>query len=681
MPGYRHRPRSRRLSQAASNVVRIAGLSLSVLACSAAGAQTGTQTTPPDASNTPVSTPAGTLAASATKNTPASASRHPVSESQARQADDAYLEGAKQIEHMNLAAAERSFAKAVQLNPDKQEYILSLAVTREQRVTELVQSAAKARLLGDDKHADELLAEAKAIDPENSVVTQHLGVDASPRPRIVEAESLPGRKPSDAFGGPIELEPAAGTKSFHLRGSEQEVIRSVYSTFGITVTFDESFTGSRQVKFDLDDVDFTAATHVLRDLTHVFAVAVQPKAALVAKDTAEDRERLMPLVEETIYLPGISSDEMKELADVARNIFDLKQVTASPTGGTILVRGDESTLRLLNATYADMVDGGSDVQLDIHLYEVDKSHIVNIGAQLPNSAGVFSAATELQSVLNQNQSLINQAVAAGVIKLTGNPSVDIPAELGVLYAAGQLSSISQITGLLGLFGKYAGFPLAGLYLSGSSTFNLALNSSDTRTLDDIKVRASDNQSVNFRSGTRYPITTSTYSSGVSSSLSSSVAGLSVGGTSVSSLLNQYLGTSSVTIPQIQYEDLGISVKAKPRILRTGDVHLDLELKIEALSGGSNDGIPILNSRALTSTVTVPAGQTALLATEVTRNEARSVDGLPGLSELPGFQGTDKDSDLEHDELLITITPHIVRAGMVRVASRRLAVEHTPPAAQ
>jgi general secretion pathway protein D len=187
--------------------------------------------------------------------------------------------------------------------------------------------------------------------------------------------------------------------------------------------------------------------------------------------------------------------------------------------------------------------------------------------------------------------------------------------------------------------------------------------------------------VNFRSGTRYPITTSTYSTGVSSSLASSVAGLSVGGTSLSSLLNQYLGTSSVTIPQIQYEDLGITVKAKPRILRTGDVHLELDMKIEALSGGSNDGIPILNNRSITSTITVPAGQTALLASELTRDEVGSIDGLPGLSELPGFQGTDKEADIASDELLITITPHIVRAGSMRVASRRLAVEHMPSAAQ
>ena len=65
--------------------------------------------------------------------------------------------------------------------------------------------------------------------------------------------------------------------------------------------------------------------------------------------------------------------------------------------------------------------------------------------------------------------------------------------------------------------------------------------------------------------------TATYSSGISSSLASSVAGLTVNGTSVSSLLSQYLGSTQTTIPQIQYEDLGITLKLTP----VSYTHLDV----------------------------------------------------------------------------------------------------------
>jgi Flp pilus assembly secretin CpaC len=236
-------------------------------------------------------------------------------------------------------------------------------------------------------------------------------------------------------------------------------------------------------------------------------------------------------------------------------------------------------------------------------------------------------------------------------------------------ASGTVSA-SQYTNLLGIFG--GGLTFAGLYLGSNSSFNLALNSTDVRLLDDVQIRSSNRQPVNFRAGTRYPIVTATYSSGVSSSLASSLSGLNVNGTSVSSLLSQYLGNSSVNVPQFQYEDLGITLKMTPRILQSDEVSLALDMKIEALAGSSINSIPILNNRALTSTITIPAGQTAMLATLVTTNETKALTGLPGLSELPGFQGTEQDRQKSSTELLITITPHIIRSGRIQVSSRRIA---------
>jgi len=664
-------PSHSRVSRLLLHVAAIAAFGISVQLSTPAFAQ--------DNAAVPASVPAGVLAARpASVATPHAA----VSAHQAHEADDAYLEGAKQLEKNDLVAAEKSFARAVELNPGKQEYVLSLAVVREHRLTELVQQAAKARLLGDNTRADELLAEARTLDPDNNIVTQHLGVDASPLPTFIDTANL--RANSPAFDGPIEFAPTPGIKSLHHTGGSQDIIRAVYKDFGITVTFDSSVTANQQLKFDLDDVDFATATHFLAQLTHTFAVPVQPNSALIAKDSPENRDRLAPLIEETVYLPGLPADVMTDMANLARNIFDLKQVTASPTGGDILLRGDENTLRLLNATYADMLDGGSDVLLDIRMYEIDKTHLQNIGASLPSSAGVFSVTAELQTIVSQNQTLINEAISAGQLVLTNNYFENLALEAGVLLASGAVT-LPQYSNLLGVFGalgsytnaagKVVGVPLAGLFLGSSSTFNLLLNSTDVRMLDEVQIRSGDNQPANFRAGTRYPITTSTYSSGISSSLAASVSNLKINGTSVSSLLSQ-LGGTSTTVPQIQYEDLGITIKVTPKIQRSGNVSLTpLDMKIEALGSGSLNGIPVLNSRTLTSTITIPVGQTALLASEISRNESRDIDGIPGLSELPGFQGTDKDDEIDSGELLITITPHVVRTGSMRITSRRLAIDH------
>lgn len=597
----------------------------------------------------------------------AASSRTKVTAKQAREADDAFLEGARNVEHNDLPAAVKSFARAVELNPTKQDYILALAVVREHTLSALVQDAAKARLMGNDARADALLAQARALDPDNSIIAQHM-LNADPLPTRVDATQLPGSGKAPELGGPVELSPDSGKHSIHARGGTQELVRAVYEAYGIKPTFDPSVSGGAQGKLDLDDVDFATAARVVNQMTHVFAVPVQAKTALIAKDTPDQRGLLAPLVEENIYLPGMTGDQMNELATMARTVFDLKQVTASPATGDLLVRGDEGTLRLLNATYADMLDGGSDVLLDVRLYEVDKTHTRTIGTQLPSSVGAFSVAAEAQQLVTANQTLINQAIANGAT-FTGTPLQILIEEAAFLISSGAVNA-AQFTNLIGILG--GGLSLAGVYLGSNASFNALLNSSDTRTLDAIQLRAGNAQATNFRAGSRYPVVTSTYSSGISSALSSQLAGINVNGTSVSSLLSKYLGSSSVSIPQIQYEDLGVTLKVTPRIQRDGGVSMQLDLKIEALAGGSINNIPILNNRQITSTINIPSGQTAMLVSQVSQNESKAIQGLPYLSELPGFQGTYRSDEKDTGELLITITPHIVRQQAMRIASQRLS---------
>ncbi len=56
---------------------------------------------------------------------------------------------------------------------------------REDRVAELVQRAGKDRLMGKDAEADSLLAQARAIDPDNTFLKQH------PVPGSLQAAMLP----------------------------------------------------------------------------------------------------------------------------------------------------------------------------------------------------------------------------------------------------------------------------------------------------------------------------------------------------------------------------------------------------------------------------------------------------------------------------------------------------------
>lgn len=624
------------------------------------------------AADTPASVPAGLDAPSAPRPDSANATVTPdIPAKQVREAEDAYLQGAKAIDHKDLEAAEKDFARAAQLNPKNRDYTLALIVTREHRLSELVGQAAKQRLLGNDQRAERLLEEARKIDPNNAIVAQHF--ESPTRPgvsQIPDADPLAG-----SLGGPVQFEPKPGKQDVHLRGGASDILRSLYAQFGITASFDSSVRSAFPIKLDLQGVTFEQATRIASQMTQTFAIPVQPHTALIAEDTEDNRKRLEPVVEETLYMPGLQENQMTEMANLARTVFDLPLVTASPSTDTIVLRGDPDNLKVLNATYNGLLNGSSDVMLDIKMYEVDRTNTHNLGVQLPSSIGVFSIAQEAQSLVTANQSIISQAIASGAITLTSNPLTNLLAEAAFLIGSGVVSA-PQYTNLLGVFGN--GLTLSGVYIGSGTTINLLLNSSDVRTLDALDVRAGSNQDATFRVGSRYPITTSTYTYGVQGAAASAVAGLNINGTSVSSLLQQYLGNSQVTVPQIQFEDLGITLKATPSILRDGTVQLKLDMKIEALGSTSLNGIPVLNSRQLTSIATIPAGQTALLASEVSSQETRAITGLPGLSDLPGFQSTtNENKEVDTGELLITITPHVVRAGGLHIASRPLLMPYNP----
>jgi type II secretory pathway component GspD/PulD (secretin) len=104
------------------------------------------------------------------------------------------------------------------------------------------------------------------------------------------------------------------------------------------------------------------------------------------------------------------------------------------------------------------------------------------------------------------------------------------------------------------------------------------------------------------------------------------------------------------------------LKATPTVQKSGAIKLKIELKIEALNGGSLNNIPVLNNQQFDSDATMNDGDTALLVSSVTRSEAASLSGYPGLAQLPGFQTAtaDKITNTDSSELLLLITPHVTR---------------------
>ena len=584
-----------------------------------------------------------------------------------RAAEDAYLSGARLLDHNDLTGAELKFRRAVALNSSNRDYALALSLTHERHVTELIQQAGKARLLGQHEKAETLLAEARLLDPDNGIVGPR--VDNGELPKAFHPEIEPWIREDPAITGPVTLQPNPGQKSFHLHSDEQDVIRQVLSSYGIRPTFDESVQKD-DLRFNLDESSYQQAVPVLLNITHLFAVPMDAKSVFIAKDTPENRQRLERQLQETIYIPGMTNEEMDSFGTLIKNIFDIKEVTVGKSSGTLVIRAPQETLTYINLTLADLIDGGSEVLIDLQLYSVDTTKQRNIGAQLPQQAGIYNVNSAAQNIVSSNQDLVNQAIAQGLVP-AGSSNITIAL---ALIASGLVQS-TLLSNTVGFFG--GGLTATGVTVNQFAAFNLSLSSSDTRALNDIQIRVGDRQTATFRIGERYPITTATYSSGVSSS--SVPPNTTINGVSVASLLNSAVG-STATIPQIQYEDLGLTLKATPTVQKSGAVKMHLDLKIEALNGASLNNIPVLNSEQFASDVTVDDGETALMVSSLTKSESASLSGYPVLSELPGFQTATATRLTETDssDLILLVTPHITRRRSNITVGPRIAINLPEP---
>jgi type II secretory pathway component GspD/PulD (secretin) len=551
-------------------------------------------------------------------------------------AKSAFSQGLKRQREKRTDEAFRQFETAARLAPADVSYITAREMTRQQLVFDHLERGNSELLKGQQVEALAAFRNALYLDPQNEFAQQRLrdalgewAPKTSAAPRVL------------ADAGEIQVSPNQVRVDFHYRGDSRGLLTQVAAAFGVTVVFDDSVV-SRPARFDVNDVDFYGAMHAVCQVTHTFWTSMAEKQILLASDIAENHRLFDRMALRAFYLPGVSApQDLNDIVNMLRTVFEIRLVTPQQGRQTIVVRAPERILDAATQFMQNLGDSRPQVMLDVHVYEISQTLTRQMGLQIPNQFKLFNIpAGALAALGGQNiQQLINQLISGGGINQANSQS------LSALLAQLQGQQNSIFSQPVATFG--GGLTLTGLSL-GTLGAQLSLNDSTARTLQHATLRAAQGNEANLHIGARYPILNASFAPIFNTAA-----------------ISQVIQNNSfqAPIPSFNYEDIGLTIKAKPVVSGDSDVNLQLEIQFRALGAQSFNGVPVISNREYKGSIVLMDGEPAVVAGTLSRNEQRSLTGIPGLGNVPGLNKimASNSKQVDEDELLIVITPRVSTA--------------------
>jgi general secretion pathway protein D len=557
----------------------------------------------------------------------------PPSKQEIKDAKSAYTRGLKLENSKHFAEALEEFDSAVKLNPLNTQYLSTREMLRQQLVFDHMEKGNASLRAGRQIEALANFHNALELDPQSSYAQQQLNSVLGPD------DTKPELTRVLADSGELHLKPNALRSDFHYRGDGRALFAQIGKIYGITPIFDDSLL-SRPVRFDITDVDFDTAMQAACAVTKSFWTPLSVNQMLLAADTAENHRNFDRMVLRTFYIPGLSNaKDVTDITNLLRTLFDIRFVQPQAQSGTIVVRAPQRILDAATQFLTSLDHTKPQVMLDIRVYEISHTFMRSMGVNLPNQFQMFNVPVGALAALGgQNiQDLINQLISQGGINQAN--STQIQTLLQQLQS--QQSSIFSQPVLT--FGN--GLTLMALQV-GTLSGGLSTNESWVKTLEHAYIRTSHGDNAVFKIGTRYPIINATFAPIFNSSA-----------------ISQVLQNNSfqAPVPSVNYEDLGLDLKAKPIVSGNSDVTLTLEMQFRTLLGQSLNGVPVISNREYKGTTLLREGESTVLMGTISRTDSRSMTGIPGLSALPVFNKiiTSNNKEEDDDELVMMVTPYVI----------------------
>jgi general secretion pathway protein D len=521
-----------------------------------------------------------------------------------RQADDA-------IRAENWDAAVYYYLEALARDPGNVHFKMGLERSRLKAAEDHFKRGMVFKNAGDLERAQSELELAVELDPthqyaevELAKVRNDLAVLSQKNGAAKLAEMK--REASEMKVKPPALNPASNeplSLSFPTERSVKDIYKAIGQAFGINILFDPKLRDSK-LSIELKDVTARQALEAVMEAAGDFYKVLDPKTVIVVEDTPQNRRDYEDLVVKTFFL---SNADVKDINNMLRALIDARRIAVNEQLNAIVIRDTADKVaiaeRLINANDK----AKAEVLVDVELLQVNTTKLRDLGMTL-----VGPGSTNYSYGFSVDPSKLNPSG-------TSSSTTTVP-----------LSSLNNITRSM------------WLTTLPSLSINLIKSAGEAETLAQPQLRITEHEKASLLIGDKVPIPTTTFNT------SSTVGG------------------NIVPITAFQYQDVGIKLEIEPRVHHNNEVTLKLKVEVSELGAqitvATGQTQPEISTRTIDSVIRLKDGETSLLAGLLKVSKQTSHSGIPWLSDLPivGALFGDNSKNLQQTDLVLTLTPHIIR---------------------
>jgi len=528
-----------------------------------------------------------------------------------------YSKGRKAETIQDYDAALEFYQRALKSDPNNASFKIRVNQTRFLAGEQHVKQGVKQRENGDLQGAAAQFQRAQMIDPSSAIATQELKKTLA---MIVEQNHAADGTPPIAENGteqlmsaPPQLKPLSNAPINYKASNDSRIVfDTIGKLAGLTIIYDPDFP-ARRITVDLSNVTLEQALEIVSIESKAVWKPITENIILVYPDQAQKRKDYEEEVVKTFYLANtVTPQDLTEIVTGMRQFFDLRRIAQLNSQNAIVVRATPDVLTLIGKVIEDIDKAKPEVVIQVAVLEARTDRLRNLGVLPGQSASVAinpNATTTTTGGVTTTPTTTNNITFNTLRSLNSNDySVTLP----------------------------------------NFTANAILTDTYTKIIQNPELRSVDGQQATLKIGDRIPIATGSFQ-----------AGVGVGAVGGAGLVNPLVNT------QFQYQDVGVNITLTPRVHPNHEISLKSKIEVSSVTGTSTIGgisQPIISQRVAEEDIRLKDGEANILGGLIQRTDTRTLNGWPGLAKIPIIRYLFSTDNVDHqeDEVLIVMTPHIVR---------------------